>query len=178
MYKTRALTLCALFAALTAAGALIRIPVGYTVFTLHFFFTALAGILLGAKWGALSQLLYVALGLAGLPLFGSGGGISYFLQPTCGFVLGLPLAAWVIGKLNGNGNTKRRAIVACSAGLFTLYIVGFSYLVLIFRLYLNNTAPIHELALVYLLPYLPLDCAKIGGCVLLFSRIKRAGNSF
>ena len=61
--------LSALFAALTAVGAFIRLPAGPTSITLQFFFSALAGILLGVKWGAVSQLLYVGLGLLGLPVF-------------------------------------------------------------------------------------------------------------
>jgi len=78
--KTKNMILAALFAALTAAGALIRIPLGPAPITLQFFFTALAGILLGPYLGALSQLMYVLLGLAGLPVFTAGGGPSYIFH--------------------------------------------------------------------------------------------------
>lgn len=73
----------ALFAALTAVGAFIRIPLGYSSITLQTFFTAMAGCVLGPWYGALSQLVYVALGLVGLPIFTQGGGIGYLMQPTC-----------------------------------------------------------------------------------------------
>ena len=73
----RMMLLSALFAALTAIGAFIRLPAGPTSITLQFLFSALAGILLGVKWGTVSQLLYVGLGLLGLPVFTMGGGISY-----------------------------------------------------------------------------------------------------
>ena len=69
MTKTRTMSLAALFAALTAIGAFLQIPVGITSITLQFLFTSLAGLLLGAKWGALSQLVYVILGLVGLPVW-------------------------------------------------------------------------------------------------------------
>ena len=59
--NTRTLTRTALFAALTAAGAFIRIPLGYSSITLQFFFTAMAGCLLGPVWGPVSQAVYVAL---------------------------------------------------------------------------------------------------------------------
>ena len=95
--NTRTLTRTALFAALTAAGAFIRIPLGYSSITLQFFFTAMAGCLLGPVWGPVSQTVYVALGLIGLPIFTQGGGLTYLLQPTCGFLIGLIPAAWVIG---------------------------------------------------------------------------------
>ena len=66
--KTRSLILAALFAALTAIGAFLKIPLGALSLTLQFFFTAMAGVLLGPRWGAASQAVYVALGLAGLPV--------------------------------------------------------------------------------------------------------------
>lgn len=65
--------LTALFAALTAIGAFLKIPVGTISFTLQVFFTCMAGVLLGPYWGALSQFVYVALGLMGLPIFTEGG---------------------------------------------------------------------------------------------------------
>ena len=96
---TRNMVLAALFAALTAIGAFLQIPTGTVPITLQFLFTALAGLLLGWKWGAISQLLYVGIGLLGLPVFTQGGGIGYVLQPSFGFLLGLIPAAAVIGAL-------------------------------------------------------------------------------
>lgn len=64
---TRKLVRTALFAALTAVGAFLKIPLGPSAITLQFFFTAMAGCLLGSGCGALSQLIYVLLGLLGLP---------------------------------------------------------------------------------------------------------------
>lgn len=95
---TRNMVLAALFAALTAIGAFLQIPTGTVPITLQFLFTALAGLLLGWKWGAVSQLLYVGIGLLGLPVFTQGGGIGYVLQPSFGFLLGLIPAAAVIGR--------------------------------------------------------------------------------
>lgn len=101
--KTRSLILAALFAALTAIGAFLKIPLGALSLTLQFFFTAMAGVLLGPRWGAASQAVYVALGLMGLPVFTLGGGLGYVFQPSFGFLLGLIPAAWVIGRLAGRG---------------------------------------------------------------------------
>lgn len=58
---TRQLVRTALFAALTAVGAFLKTPLGPSAITLQFFFTAMAGCLLGSGCGALSQLIYVAL---------------------------------------------------------------------------------------------------------------------
>ena len=64
-----------LFAALTALGARVTIPLPFTPvpLTLQVLFPLLAGLLLGSKRGALSQAEYVAAGLAGLPVFAKGG---------------------------------------------------------------------------------------------------------
>ena len=65
--RTQYLILTALFTALTAVGAFIKIPVGPTPISLQLFFIVLAGVLLGPWYGALSQILYVGLGLVGVP---------------------------------------------------------------------------------------------------------------
>ena len=78
--KTRELVLCALFTALTAVGAFIKIPVPVVPFTLQFLFTMLAGLLLGGRLGAISVGAYAVLGLLGLPIFTEGGGFWYLLK--------------------------------------------------------------------------------------------------
>lgn len=168
--KTNELIRCALFAALTAVGAFVRIPVLHATVTLQFFFTAMAGLLLGARLGALSQVLYLALGLAGLPLFAAGGGLGYIFHPTFGFVLGLIPAAWVIGTIG----SRTHAAVACCAGLAVLYAVGLPYLALIVNGYLGSGVSATALVGAYLLPYLPGDCLKVAACSVLAPRILRA----
>ena len=68
-FTTRDLILCALFTALSAIGAFIRIPVPLVPFTLQITFTTLAGLLLGSKKGAISVAVYVLMGLIGIPVF-------------------------------------------------------------------------------------------------------------
>lgn len=172
--RTRELICCALFAALTAVGAFVRIPVLHATVTLQFFFTAMAGLLLGARLGALSQALYVALGLAGLPVFAAGGGFGYLFQPTCGFVLGLIPAAWVIGALAGKSRAPLRLALACAAGLAVLYAVGLPYIALIVRVYQGSTVSVGYLAAAYMLPYLPGDLCKLAACAWLTPRVLRA----
>ena len=131
----RSLILAALLGALTAIGAWLQIPVGITSITLQFLFTAFAGVLLGWKWGAVSQLLYVAIGLLGLPVFTQGGGIGYVLQPSFGFLLGLIPAAAVIGALTPRHRSHPAVFLAA---LVLFFIAGFwpglSWLVVAFLL--------------------------------------------
>lgn len=171
--KTKQLIFCAFFTALTVVGAFLRLPLGHVIVTMQFLFTLLAGLLLGAKWGAASQLLYLLLGFAGLPVFGGGGGIGYLLQPTCGFVLALPACAYIVGALTKRQPSRRCTVLACVAVLVLLYAAGLIYMYAVFRLHLGSTLPLAKMAALYLLPYLPGDCAKIFLCTLLYERLGR-----
>ena len=160
--NTRTLTRTALFAALTAAGAFIRISLGYSSITLQFFFTAIAGCLLGPVWGPVSQAVYVALGLIGLPIFTQGGGLTYLLQPTCGFLIGLIPAAWVIGLLTARRPPHPvRTALACLAGLTVLYAVGLPYMAVILNQYMGKAMDFSAILWAGMLPFLPGDMLKI-----------------
>ena len=167
MNNTRKLVYTALLAALTAAGAFMRIPMGYSSVTLQYLFTAMAGLLLGRKWGALSQLIYVCLGLVGLPIFTMGGGFGYVFQPTFGFLLGLIPAAWVVGAAAGESLDPRRMALASLAGLAVLYAVGLPYMALIFGVYRGTPLPFWRLIRDGMLVFLPGDALKIAACVFL-----------
>ena len=159
---TRTLTRTALFTALTAAGAFIRIPLGYSSITLQFFFTAMAGCLLGPVWGPVSQAVYVALGLIGLPIFTQGGGLTYLLLPTCGFLIGLIPAAWVIGLLTARRPPHPvRTALACLAGLTVLYAVGLPYMAVILNQYMGKAMDFSAILWAGMLPFLPGDMLKI-----------------
>jgi len=155
------MTLAALFAALTAAGAFVRIPVGVSAITLQFFVTALSGVILGGKWGALSQLIYVIIGLTGIPVFAAGGGIGYFLQPGCGFVLALPFVAFVIGSVADGGKSPLRTVFACTWGLLLLYAVGAAYMSLIINVFMREHAGFLKILSAGVLPFLLGDAVKI-----------------
>lgn len=169
--KTKYLVRIALFAALTAVGAFIRIPLGVSSVTLQFLFTALAGILLGARGGAVSQAVYVALGLLGLPIFTQGGGFSYLLNPTCGFLFGLIAAAWVIGKISEGSERMGRLALACVAGLAVLYAVGLPYMHLILTVYMKKPMSALDTMRVGMLIFLPGDALKIAAVCLLSRRL-------
>ena len=159
--KTRSLILTALFAALTAVGAFLKIPLPLSAITLQFFFTAMAGTLLGKKYGALSQAVYVLLGLVGVPIFALGGGFSYVFQPTFGFLLGLIPSAWVIGSLAKRPLTFWRSVTAMLAGLAVLYAIGVPYMALIANAYLGKGLTFWQVLKNGMLIYLPGDMLKI-----------------
>ena len=97
--NTRYAAYTGLFTTLIILGAFIKIPVPVIPFTLQFLFVSLAGLLLGAKYGGLSVFIYAALGLAGLPVFTAGGGITYVVFPTFGGATIIPLCPFPIGHI-------------------------------------------------------------------------------
>lgn len=117
------IVLAGLFAALTAVGAFLKIPFYPVPFTLQTFFTALAGLVLPPRWAALSQVVYLLIGLLGLPVFANGGGIGYVVQPTFGYLLLLPATAYLIARVS-NRTTKSSLIhttgLISLCSLFTL----------------------------------------------------------
>lgn len=158
---TQKMVKAALLAALTAVGAFLRFPLGAMSFTLQDMFTVLAGILLGWKWGAASQAVYVALGLVGLPVFTQGGGLGYVFQPSFGFLLGLIPAAGVTGALAGGEGEPRRLVPACVAGLAVMYLIGVPYMGMILNVYLGKGLSLWTIVKTGMLIYLPGDAAKV-----------------
>ena len=138
--NTKQLVLCALFVALIAAGAFLKIPVPVVPFTLQFLFTMLAGLLLGGKLGAIAVCVYIVLGLAGLPIFAQGGGIGYLFQPSFGYIIGFAVGALVTGVIANRVERPsfRRLLAADFLGLGVVYLFGMVYYYLMSNLYLGN----------------------------------------
>ena len=127
--QLRELVLCALFIALITVGTFVRIPVGTDVYTLQFLFTLLAGLLLGARLGAVAVAAYILLGLVGVPVFASGGGPAYVLQPTFGYLLGFVLQAWFCGRYARRVShvSFKTLLLVNVGGMAIVYLIGISW---------------------------------------------------
>lgn len=96
--------------------------------------------LLGPVNGALAVVVYIVLGLIGLPIFTQGGGPGYIFQPSFGYIIGFAVAAYVNGKI-ANAKTHpsyRRLLGANFLGLFIVYAFGMIYYYVISNFYLNS----------------------------------------
>jgi biotin transport system substrate-specific component len=119
-------------AALTAAAAQVSIPLPFTPvpFTLQPMVVLLGGAALGSRLGMTSQVLYLAAGMAGLPVFAHSPvlpqGILRLLGPTGGFLMAYPFAAFLAGWLAERGFDRRylTSILAMTAGLGLIFAVG------------------------------------------------------
>lgn len=138
----------ALFAAITGALGLIPkiqlavVPVPITAQTLG---VMLAGSILGARRGALAQLLFLALVAAGLPLLAGGrGGLGVFFGPSAGFLIAWPLGAFVIGLLTermwASLSFFKALVINIVGGIGVIYLVGIPVLAAISGLSLSNAA--------------------------------------
>ena len=135
--KTQKLILCSLFTALIAIGAFIKIPIPYVPVTLQFEFVILAAFLLGGKLSFVSVITYIALGLVGLPVFTEGGGISYVLKPTFGYIIGFAACAYVSGTIANKVKhpSFARLFISAIAGILIVYTFGMVHFYIIKNIY-------------------------------------------
>lgn len=147
---------CAIFVALMTAGAFIKIPFPLVPLTFQTVICVLAGLLLGWKKGAISMAVYCFMGLIGIPVFASGGGIFYVLMPTFGYIVGFVVAALVAGFIGGKaGLPAWRYIVAAFAAFIANYAVGIPYCMVV--VYLQGMNDLLTVFVTWNLYYMPKD---------------------
>src|ERR671910_677156 len=131
----------ALMAAVTAVAAQIALPIFPVPFTLQVLAVVLSGLLLGPRYGALAQIIYLLVGAIGVPVFAEfRGGLGVLLGPTGGYLLSYPIAAAVAGLATNatRGAARRRALWTSllwgCAGLAVIYALGATWLAVVTRL--------------------------------------------
>jgi len=167
--SVKGIVYAALFGALTAAGAFIVIPLPPVPLTAQTFFLNLAAVLLGGSLGALSQFVYVMLGIVGIPVFAGGkAGLGVLFGPTGGYLLGFIIAGFAVGKIAG---AKKGAgifwyMMAMLAGMIIIYGLGVLQLALVAKLNFTQafTAGV--------LPFLPGDMIKILLAAIIADKLK------
>jgi biotin transport system substrate-specific component len=127
--------------ALTAAAAQVSVPLPFTQvpFTFQPMVVLLGGLVLGARLAFASQVLYLAAGAAGLPVFAASAtlppGALRLLGPTGGYLMAYPIAASLVGHLAERGFARRylTSVLAMLAGLIAVYAGGVAWLGLFAR---------------------------------------------
>lgn len=138
--RTHSIVMCALFSALIAVGAFIKIPIPLVPFTLQFLFVNMAVLFLGKNYAVLSVAMYLLIGLIGLPIFSKGGGPSYIFQPTFGYLLGFLLGAFLSGLMLEHCKKKnlKTYMVASIINLSSVYLIGLTYFYFLTNYYLKT----------------------------------------
>jgi biotin transport system substrate-specific component len=152
----------ALMAAVTAVAAQISVPLFPVPFTLQVFAVILSGLLLGSRYGALSQAIYVLVGAVGVPVFAQfSGGLAVILGPTGGYLVSYPVAATVAGLAAraARDASRRRALWTSflwgCAGLAVIYAVGAIWLSVVTEL------PLAVALAQGVLIFVPFDLIKV-----------------
>ena len=151
---TRDMVRCALFAALICVLSPFSIPIGPIPITLSLFAVMLCGVVLDWKSAGAAVLVYLLLGLIGIPVFSGGkGGLSVIIGPTGGYIWAyLPMAV-IISIFARKGSYVRSGIV-CALSLLICYCLG----TLQFCLVANYTVGAALAVCVW--PFVPFDIIK------------------
>jgi biotin transport system substrate-specific component len=148
-------------AVLTAAASQLSFPLPFTPvpFTIQPMIVLIGGAALGSRLGALSQTLYLTLGILGLPVFAFSPelpqGFARLFGPTGGYLMAYPLAACITGWLAERGFDRRygTSILAMTAGLSVIFAGGVLWLA-------NLTSSTTALA-TGLYPFIGVDVVKV-----------------
>ena len=159
-----------MMACFTGIMAQIIIPLPWTPvpITAQTFAVLCSGLLLGKKYGCLSQILYIVLGIAFIPWFGGmTGGLDVFLGSTFGFFIGFVIASYFIGAITEKyaeaRSFRKMALVIGVANFALIYIPGLAGLALWFSLTQGTAIGIVDLAMMGLVPFIFGDIVKILG---------------
>jgi biotin transport system substrate-specific component len=126
-------------AVFTGLLAQVRIPLAFTPvpITGQVFAVLLSGVLLGARYGAISQSIYAGLGVAGVPWFaGWSAGLAYFQGATGGYIIGFVVAAALIGwctEKHSSWRGFRHQLILMFTGVLIIYACGTAWLSLLIR---------------------------------------------
>lgn len=166
--KTFHLIACSLFAALTAVLSQIVLPVGPVPVNLATFSVLLSGLVLGARLGALSQLVYVLLGAIGIPVFTMfRGGLGVLAGPTGGYIAGYVLGAGAAGFLAQRyGGKVWGASLALICGYLTYTALGTGWFMI------SAHSALIPALMACVIPFIPGDIAKMALAAVLARRLR------
>lgn len=164
MYTNRRdITMMAMMMALLIITAKLVIPLPlFDYLSLQIITIYLIYPLLGTKYGLIVTFSYLILGLIGLPIFASGGGIFYIFKPSFGFLLSFatfPLIQAALSKLFWRKKwfPLKKILIINYSGLFYLYLIGLLYKCLILFFYLKETNVLYSVLAVSTLIDLSCD---------------------
>jgi biotin transport system substrate-specific component len=148
-------------AVLTAAAAQLSFPLPFTPvpFTIQPMIVLIGAAALGSRLGALSQIIYLMLGIAGFQAFAHSPelpqGFARLLGPTGGYLMAYPVAAFVTGLLAERGFDRRylTSILAMSIGLSVIFLGGV--------LWISRLAGLQTALATGLYPFIVVDVIKV-----------------
>ena len=168
------MTMAALFAALLSVSSQIYIP-GPVPHTLQIMVVLMAGAVLGARWGAISVVVWIMLGAFGLPVFAQGkAGLGVLAGPTGGFIISFAICAWIIGKLTERVLAIVPMILIMVGGIVIIYSIGIIGFMASFALFLQKPMTWGTAFTVAVMPFIPFDIIKAIAAAFIVVRVRSA----
>lgn len=165
----------AMFTAIIAVCAQISIPLGVIVpFTLQTLGVFVAAAMLGLKRGTVSIVVYILLGLVGVPVFaGFSGGVSVLFGPTGGYIVGFIFTAVAVGLMTDRLGRKLWVLaVSMVLGLLLCYVFGTAWFIILYNMQ-GNAMDIFTALTYCVFPFLIADGAKIIAASILVNRLDK-----
>ncbi len=162
----------AMFSAIITICAQIQIP-ATVPFTLQTFGVFVAAGLLGFKRGTLSVIIYLLLGLIGVPVFsGFKGGAGVLFGTTGGYIIGFVLIAVIVGLFKDKFGVNLWALtISMTLGLLVCYIFGTVWFYIISNS--NMQMSLFTILSLCVFPFIPFDVLKIIAAVVFVNRIEK-----
>ncbi|MBQ2896771.1 MAG: biotin transporter BioY [Clostridia bacterium] len=165
--KIKDLVFAAIFTSLLCIAAPICIPVGPVPLSLTTFVVFVSGAVLGAKKASLSILVYILLGIAGLPVFsGFSGGLQRIISPLGGFIISYIPCVLTVAYFTKDAIKIRGYIFAMSCAALVCYLIG----TLWFAMFTN--LEFFDAVLICVLPFVIADILKIISAAVISSKLK------
>lgn len=165
----------AFMAAVMAVLSQFTIPVGAVSMTLQTFVCALAGGLLGSRWGAVSILVWLLLGILGVPVLTMGkAGPGIFMSPVGGYYIGFIIMAWLSGVRPAVNDRFIRQFLLALAGLLVCYTLGTIWFIGYFSFGLGKEMPLWVALTMTVFPFVVFDLIKVSAGVFCGARIRSA----
>lgn len=166
--NTRMLTLCGLFAALSAILSQVAIPIGPVPISFTHVSIFMAAGLLGKRYATISQTVFVLLGAFGVPVFsGFQGGFSVVAGPRGGFIIGYLFCTFLVALLIERfGSSLKSTFLAMYVGWVATYAAGIPWFMYVMGWDLKSTV------LMCVVPFLPGDLVKTIVCAVLINRLR------
>ena len=152
---------------LLAISSKVQVPFWPVPMTMQTFVVFLIGMTYGVRLSFATVAVYLLEGAVGLPVFASGGGFSYLLGPTAGYLYGMLFASVAISYFANLGFSKTyfKATVSLFVGAILIFAFGI--------IYLGSIIGFEKAIVVGLLPFIPSEIFKIALAVTLIPTIQK-----
>jgi biotin transport system substrate-specific component len=162
-----------IFAALTAILSQLsfKSPFSPVSITLQTFAVFLTAVILGSRNGTISQIVYILLGIFGVPVFANfRGGLDVIMGPSGGYIISFPIAVLVIGLFMERKPDIQVIGLAflMTAGTVIVYTVGTVWLAAVLKVSLSKALWLG------VIPFIPFDIVKIAAAAVIGSRVRKA----